>query len=121
MLNRVKVMVCGKEYTLQTEEAPSYVYGLAKMLDKKIGDLSASNSSISQYSAAIMVALSILDDLNKAQVSVDNVRAQAKEYVDEAGKARIERDAALKEIQVLKSKIEQYESNDKLKKLKDSI
>lgn len=46
---------------------------------------------------------------------------QAKEYVDEAGKARIERDAALKEIEVLKAKIEQLESNQQLKKLKDSI
>ncbi|MGN0622011.1 MAG: cell division protein ZapA [Porcipelethomonas sp.] len=121
MLNRVKVMVCGKEYMLQTEEAPSYVYGLAKMLDKKITDISAANSSISQYSASIMVALSILDDLNKAQVSVENVRAQAKEYVDEAGKARIERDAALKEIQVLKAKLEQYEASEKNKNTKDSI
>ena len=40
---------------------------------------------------------------------------------DRAGKARIERDAALKEIEVLKAKIEQLESNQQLKKLKDSI
>jgi len=44
MLNRVKVMVCGKEYMLQTEEAPSYVYGLAKMLDKKINDIEIWNA-----------------------------------------------------------------------------
>lgn len=35
MLNRLKVIICGKEYMLQTEEAPSYVYGLAKLLEKK--------------------------------------------------------------------------------------
>lgn len=115
MLNKIKVMVCGKEYVLQTEEAPSYVYNLAKMLDKKIADVSSANTSISQYSAAIMVALSILDDLNKAQVNVENVRTQAKEYVDEAGKARIERDAALKEVQALKAKLEQYEKPKKSK------
>ena len=44
-----------------------------------------------------------------------------KEYVDEAGKSRIERDAALKEIEVLKSKIDQLENLMKLKQLKDSI
>ena len=43
------------------------------------------------------------------------------EYVDEAGKARIERDAALKEIEVLNSKIVQLENLVKLKQLKDSI
>ena len=90
MLNRLKVIICGKEYMLQTEEAPSYVYGLAKLLEKKINDISSGNNSISPYSAAIMVALSTLDDLSKAQANVDSIRAQAKEYVDEAGKARIE-------------------------------
>ena len=106
---------------LQTEEPPSYVYGLAKMLEKRLNDICAGASSISPYSAAVMVALSSLDDLSKAQANVDSIRMQAKEYVDEAGKARIERDAALKEIEVLKSKIEELESNQQLKKLKDSI
>ena len=107
MLNRLKVIICGKEYMLQTEEAPSYVYGLAKLLEKKINDISSGNNSISPYSAAIMVALSTLDDLSKAQANVDSIRAQA--YVDEAGKARIERDAALKEIDALRLKLEQLE------------
>lgn len=109
MLNRIKVTICGKEYSLQTEEEPAYVYGLAKLLEKRINDISASSSTISPYSAAIMVAFSTLDDLNKSQKYLDSIRAQAKEYVDEAGKARIERDAALKEIEALKLKIEKLE------------
>ena len=44
-----------------------------------------------------------------------------KEYVDEAGKARMERDAALREIDVCKAKIEQLENLLKLKALKESI
>ena len=43
------------------------------------------------------------------RANVDSIRAQAKEYVDEAGKARIERDAALKEIDALRLKLEQLE------------
>lgn len=109
MLNRVKVVICGKEYTLQTEESPTYVYGLGKLLDKKINEVSSSSTSISQYSAAIMVALSTLDDLNKSQANAEAIRVQAKEYVDEAGKARIERDAALKEVEMLKLKIDKLE------------
>ncbi len=108
MLNRVKVLICGKEYMLQTEEAPSYVYGLAKMLEKKIEDIS-SGSSISPYSAAIMVALSTLDDLNKSQAHIDNLRTQTKKYVDEAGKARLERDAAVKEAEMLGIKVDRLE------------
>ena len=111
MLSKVKVIICGKEYMLQTEEPPSYVYGLAKMLEKKLNALCAGNSSVSPYSAAIMVALSTLDDLSKSQANFDNIRMQAKEYVDEAGKARIERDAALKEVEMLRAKIEQLEGS----------
>ena len=113
MLNKVKLVICGKEFVLQTEEPPSYVYGLSKMLEKKINELCSGNSSISQYSASIMVAMSTLDDLNRAQTNMENVRQQAKEYVDEAGKARIERDNAIKELNAARGKIEELENEMK--------
>ncbi|MBR6243818.1 MAG: cell division protein ZapA [Ruminococcus sp.] len=121
MLNDVKVIICGKEYKLRTSEAPNYVFTLARSLESKINELMNSGSGSSPYTAAIMVALSLLDDLNKANQRLDNIRIQTKDYVDEAGKTRIERDAALKEIEVLKSKIVQLENMVKLKQLKDSI
>lgn len=121
MINRVKVVLCGREYVLQTEDAPSYVYQLAKNLEKRISDITEENPRVSAHSAVMMVALSAMDELTKANNSVEVIRSQVKEYVDEAGKARLERDAALREIDVLKAKIEQLENLNKLKSLKDSI
>ena len=121
MKQRVKVVLCGKEYALQTEDAPSYVYQLAKNLEKRISDITEENPRVSAHSAVMMVALSTMDELTKANNSVEVIRSQVKEYVDEAGKARLERDAALREIDVLKAKIEQLENLNKLKALKDSI
>ena len=121
MKQRVKVVLCGKEYALQTEDAPSYVYQLAKNLEKRISDITENNPRVSAHSAVMMVALSTMDELTKANNSVEVIRSQVKEYVDEAGKARLERDAALREIDVLKAKIEQLENLNKLKTLKDSI
>lgn len=121
MMNRVKVVLCGKEYLLQTEDAPSYVYQLAKTLEKRISDIMEKSPRISAHSAVMMVALSTMDELTKANNSVEVIRSQVKEYVDEAGKARLERDAALREIDVLRAKIEQLENLLKLKSLKDSI
>lgn len=120
MLNRVKVVLCGKEYVLQTEDAPSYVYQLAKTLEKRISDITENNPRVSAHSAVMMVALSTMDELTKANNSVEVIRSQVKEYVDEAGKARLERDAALREIEALKGKIEQIESLQKLKTLKET-
>lgn len=121
MLNRVKVVICGREYVLQTEEAPSYVYSLAKTLEKRIMDITESNARVSAHHAAVMVALSTLDELSRCTASVETIRSQVKEYVDEAGKARMERDAALRENDTLKARIIQLENIVKLKSLKDSI
>ena len=121
MLNEVKVVICGKEYKLRTAESPNYVFALARALEAKINAIVDSGSGSSPYTASIMVALSLLDDLNKSNQRLENIRDQSKEYVDEAGKSRIERDAALKEIEVLKSKIVQLENMVKLRQLKDSL
>jgi len=120
MENRIKVVICGKEYTLKTQEQPTYIYGLAKNLEKRISDTSAETGA-SPYNATVMVAMSLLHELTVANNKVDSVRNQTKEYVDLAGKLRIEKEAALKEIDFLKNKIEQLEANLQLKNLKENI
>ncbi len=120
MMNKVKVVICGKDYVMQTAEAPNYVYGLARTLETKITD-SMDKLGVSQYNAAIMAALSALDDLNKANQRLAEISDQTKTYVDEAGRARMERDAALKEMEVMRAKIEQLENSIRLKKLAESI
>ncbi|MDE6035883.1 MAG: cell division protein ZapA [Ruminococcus sp.] len=121
MLNDVKVIIFGKEYKLKTSESPNYVFALARALEAKINGILNSKSGSSPYDATIMVALSLADDLNKANQHLDNIRNQTKEYVDEAGKSRIELDSALKEIEVLKSKNAQLENAIKLKQLGDKL
>jgi len=120
MINKVKVVICGKDYTMQTAETPNYVYGLARVLEGKINSI-MDRFGVSQYNAAIMVSLSVLDDLSKANKHLEQISDQAKSYVDEAGQARIERDTALKEMEVLRSRIAQLESELRLKRLKNSI
>ena len=75
----------------------------------------------SQYTAAIMAALSAIDDLNQQKRQLDKTADMTKDYVDDAGRVRIERDAAYKEIEALRSKIAQLENTIKLRKLGDSL
>ncbi|HOV41707.1 MAG TPA: cell division protein ZapA [Oscillospiraceae bacterium] len=121
MQNKVRVTICGKEYALQTDESPSYVIGLAKRLDRQITELVNSGDNISIQAAAIIAALSALDEANKSNESIDNIRTQIKEYVDDAGRARMERDEALKELELLRGKIASLENDIKLMQLKGSI
>lgn len=105
MANKVKVVICGKDFTLQTAESANYVYGLARTLESRMTEITDTSSSASPFTAAIMVGLSALDDLNKANAKLDGLREQAKEYVDEAGQIRLERDAAQQEAAALRAKV----------------
>lgn len=105
MGNKVKVSVCGKEFTLQTSQPASYVNGLARNLENKIMDLTSSSTSATQFTAAVVVALTMMDDLNALNQQLDTLRAQSKTYVDEAGKTRLERDAVAAENQLLRERL----------------
>ena len=113
MTNKIKVVICGKEFTLQTAESSNYICSLARTLEGRINELLSANSSASPFTASIMVGLAALDDLNKANQRLDTLREQSKEYVDEAGKARLERDAALQQVAALQAKLEQLENHAK--------
>ncbi|NMB30081.1 MAG: cell division protein ZapA [Clostridiales bacterium] len=121
MMNRVKVTISGKEYPLQTNESPEYIMGVARQLSKKIDTVVESSDNISTSAATTLVALSILDELEKANANIDNIRTQIREYVDEAGKARAERDAALKQIKALEEEIDILKGDIELLRLSSKL
>ena len=120
-MNKIKVNICGKEYSLKTAENASYVLNLAAELEKKINDMVDSGNGISIQTAAILIALSAMDDVRKANESVDNIRTQIKQYVDEAAKAMLERDEALKDKESLKSKLSGLENDLKIQKIAGDV
>ena len=121
MPNKVKVVICGKTYLLQSEESQSYMTILADSLDKKINEFMDDNESASLTTAAVMVGLALLDDANKSTGDVDNFRAQIKGYVEEAANARIEADRLKKELKELKAENASLKSDLEFIKLKDNV
>lgn len=120
-MNKVKVTVCGKEFSLKTDEAPSYLINLAKKVDAEIYRMAASADNISIQSAAILVALQAFDEAQKANDSIDNIRTQIKEYVDDACQARLERDEAVKNEKALLARVSALENELQIKKMKSDI
>lgn len=116
-MHKIKVMICGKEYSVQTKQKPDYVYRLVRSLQSKIEDFMAKTKA-SEHQASVMVALSVLDDLQKANEKIQEMADQMKLYVDETGQARIERDTAMKEVRLLRARVEQLETAEKQKHLK---
>lgn len=121
MQNRVKVVICGKSYTLQTDESPSYMISLAKELDKRINAFLEENESAALPTAAVLVGLELMDESMKSVSDVDHIRAQIKGYVEEAASARIETDQLRREVSLLKRENENLKSNLELYELRDKV
>ena len=75
-MNKIKIVLSGKEYTIQTDESVSYVTQLAESLDAKIEEYMNQNDSISVTSACMLVSLGLMDDCIKASSDKDNLRKQ---------------------------------------------
>lgn len=89
MANRITVTISGMDYTLMSEESPSYMQKVAALVDEKMTDITASGR-VSRMDAAVLAAANLADELLKQQSAAENLRRQLKGYLDEAGKAKAE-------------------------------
>lgn len=105
MVNKYKITVCNKDYTLVSEESKDYTVKLGMTLDKKIKELKVKFPSLSVTDCAVLTAMDCMDELIKANQNIDNIRSQIKDYVDDAGRARNQANASQREINALKEKV----------------
>lgn len=120
-MNKVKVIICGKEYSLQTDESPEYVTDMARQLSRRIDAITGQADNMTVHSATLLVALAGMDDLAKANSTIDNIRTQIREYVDDAAFARLERDDLQKENESLKIRITELENKLRLDSMKEAL
>ena len=89
MENRVTVSICGEDYTLVAEEAPSYMQKVGGYVDTKLGELLEA-AKVGRSDAAVLTAVNIADELFKERETSEALRAQVKQYLDEANQAKNE-------------------------------
>ena len=111
MENRIKITICGTEYTLMAEESPEYMQKIAAIVDGKMSELMV-GGHLNRMDAAILAAMNIADDMIKQQSGTENLRGQIKSYLDEANQAKNELSECKREIFKLQQQI------DKLSKKK---
>lgn len=102
---RVKLHIGGIDYYINTDETLEYTVGLGEKIDKRITEILRSNSLITVNQAAVLTALEIADELEKANAAADNFRTQISEYLDEATKAKNERDYYKRELERYKTEV----------------
>ena len=95
--------ISGTEYTLMSEESPSYMQKVAGVVDEKMTDIMAAGR-VSRMDAAVLAATNLADELLKQQAAAENLRRQLKGYLDEAGKAKAELSECKRQLMKLQQK-----------------
>lgn len=102
---RVKLHIGGIDYYICTDETVEYTVSLGEKIDKRMTEILRSNSLITVNQAAVLTALELADELEKTSSSTDNFRKQIQEYLEEATKAKKERDHYKRELELYKTEV----------------
>lgn len=87
--HKVKLEICGSSYVVSTNDSEEYLLGLAERLDRDMNQLMLEAPNASVAAAAVITALSYLDNSEKNAQGADNMRTQIKDYLEDASKARL--------------------------------
>lgn len=109
--NKVKLEICGSTYVVSSTDTEEYVMGLAERLDKNMNEVLAANPSASVTTAAVITALDYLDEWLKSTSGADNMRAQIKDYLEDAAKAKLAAEEARREVERLKRELGYLQQN----------
>lgn len=104
-VTKVKLTICGSNYIVSTTDSEEYVNQLAERLDTDMTEIMTQNPSASVAASAVISALSYLDELNKNASSTDNMRAQIKDYLEDAAKAKLEAENARRQVEKLTAEL----------------
>ena len=103
-MNRVKLKICGVNYFINTDESVEYTEELGKKLDGRMNEIMKKGGSfVTLTQAAVLAALELADELSKSEKNVENFRNQIRDYLEDAGKAKSERDYYKRELDRVKT------------------
>ncbi len=104
--NKIRLEICGATYVVSSTDTEPYVTELAERLDKNMNEILSNNPSASVTTAAVLCALEYLDEWQKSTSGADNMRAQIKDYLEDAAKAKMAAEEARREVERLKRELE---------------
>lgn len=101
--NKVKLNICGVNYFITTDESVEYTEGLGRKIDERMSEILKGGSFITVTQATVLTALEYADSLAKSESNTENFRNQIRDYLEDAGKAKTERDYYKRELERLKT------------------
>lgn len=97
MKNRVVVTIGGQEFALLTDREETHVRRVAARADEEITNL-ASHMSASAAQIAVLAAVNLAEEALEARDAADSLRAQLKDFLEEASRLKQENADLRREI-----------------------
>lgn len=116
--NKVTVEIFGTKYYFTTDDDASYMEALAAELDERLRKVTEQSPRISVVQAAVVTALEFADEAKKIERADEAIKQQLRDYLDDAARAKAERDAFKQELEALK-KQQKKQVKDKQMSIKD--
>ena len=117
MKNIVKVKIYNRPFNLSTDDSEGYIRKISGIVDTKVRGIISAAPGTNIIDAAILTALEAVDEKQKAFATIDNLRSQIKDYVDDAGEARLKCDEAQKELRDLRAKVSELEKEVEIRRM----
>ncbi len=97
-MTKVRLDICGGDYVVSTNDDEAYLLELATKLDADMREIMTASPSASVTTAAVLTALSYLDEYQKGQTTAENMRAQIKDYLEDAARSKMELEDVKREL-----------------------
>ena len=89
---RITVRIAGRDYPITSNDSEEYVRRVARYVDRKISELSLA-TRLPALESATLAAVTIADELAKAQEELNRVRAQMESERSELQALRADKEA----------------------------
>lgn len=103
--NRMKLNICGSDYLIVSDEPEAYVLELGSDVDRSMRSMMNNDPRVSTTMAAVLTALTLADEAQKANASADNLRNQIKDYLSDNARARSEAEEVRREAERLRREL----------------
>lgn len=97
MKRKITVTIADRPYTLVTTEEQPYVEQVAGQVDELMTSV-MKQAKVSALDAAVLTAINAVDSAMKEQEAAQALRAQLKDYLEEANRAKQELADARREL-----------------------
>lgn len=68
MANKLEVAICGRKYTLVSDENPEYIQEIASYVDGKMREVTEDKKALGALDSAVITALNIADEKRKVEI-----------------------------------------------------